>query len=167
MVQSNVKLGFVESVYCLCTNLQSDSQQKFGSKSSIASQISMSIQCFYFATFKLSASYRKNVEWAVVGGIFVQTWPSNLQEKSVSLLKRPATHLYLLWYCGCPWSALIAYHQVIRMLICLLSHNKKNIFSRSNSKSKIVISIRPRRHFWTWNKKVARSFPYERNSIDF
>lgn len=39
MVQSNVKLGFVESVFCLCTNLQSDSQQKIGSKLSIASQI--------------------------------------------------------------------------------------------------------------------------------
>ena len=38
-------------------------------------------------------------------------------------LKRAATHLWLLWCCGCPWGALLAYHQAIQRLP--LSHKKK------------------------------------------
>ena len=44
--------------------------------------------------------------------------PSEWSYRRPKPLKRAATHLWLLWCCGCPWAAVIAYHQPIRQLVC-------------------------------------------------
>ena len=44
--------------------------------------------------------------------------PSEWGYRRPKPLKRAATHLWLLWCCRCPWAAVIAYHQAIRMLVC-------------------------------------------------
>lgn len=60
------------------------------------------------------------MEWAVARGVSEPLRPSSLQETSVYLSKRPATHLWLLWCCRCPWALVIAYHQVTHLLVCPL-----------------------------------------------
>ena len=44
--------------------------------------------------------------------------PSECGYRRPKPFKRAATHLWLLWCCGCPWAAVIAYHQAIRQIVC-------------------------------------------------
>ena len=44
--------------------------------------------------------------------------PSEWGYRRPKPLKRAATHLWFLWCCRCPWAAVIAYHQAIRLLVC-------------------------------------------------
>lgn len=76
--------------------------------------------------FTQPASYNKTVDWAIVRGISEPIWPSNLQEKSVLLFKRPATHLWLRCCCGCPWATLIIRWPVSSFAIATYSIKKTN-----------------------------------------
>ena len=60
----------------------------------------------------------------------------DLQEKSLLLSKRPATHLQFPWCCSCSWAAVVTYHQVSRMLVCPLFNKKKSNVSSKNTKYK-------------------------------
>ena len=44
---------------------------------------------------------------------FIQIGPAVLEEFD---FKHRDTRFLFLWCCGCPWVAVIAYHQAIRML---------------------------------------------------
>ena len=52
-------------------------------------------------------------------------WVSTVSTGGPNHLKRAATHLWLLWCWGCPWAAVIAYHQRSHHFVCQPYHIEK------------------------------------------
>lgn len=74
--------------------------------------------------------------------------------------QRSAAHLGRHWWCGCPWMAVVAYHQEIRLLVCAQFHKK--FFEHYKKTSLKKSSMYLRKLF-----KYEIKFPTDKLDLDF